>query len=247
MFEGLFKPLPQVQTAALPGLQGAGSHAGTGAVCAIVDDAMLRPRAWVEWAAAQRFYAPDYPYPGLVCEAPAELRRGLADFFTRHVRRHLGLRRLLQLDLRFSLITTPPEALVPVQWLCHRDRLAHPGSDTVFAACVLYLFEDPVLGGTSFYAPRRGPEDTETIVADSQRLDAAAFSARHGLRAGYIGAGNRWFKRVASAPPAFNRAIFYDGSVFHSADVGRPERMVDDARRGRLTLNAFFTTRRNAV
>jgi hypothetical protein len=39
--------------------------------------------------------------------------------------------------------------------------------------------------------------------------------------------------------------IFYSGTVFHSGHITAPERLCDDPRRGRLTLNGFFTCRRN--
>ena len=35
------------------------------------------------------------------------------------------------------------------------------------AASVLYLFDDPELGGTSFYTPRQSPEATDRIIIDS--------------------------------------------------------------------------------
>jgi hypothetical protein len=51
---------------------------------------------------------------------------------------------------------------------------------------------------------------------------------------------------VARVPAAWNRAIFYDATLFHSADVDQPELMSAEARRGRLTLNGFFTCTRKA-
>jgi hypothetical protein len=45
---------------------------------------------------------------------------------------------------------------------------------------------------------------------------------------------------------AWNRMIFYDGGLFHSADISQPSLNSADPRTGRLTLNGFFTCRRNA-
>jgi hypothetical protein len=75
-------------------------------------------------------------------------------------------------------------------------------------------------------------------------LPAAEFSARHGLQPGYMTASNQWFEKIASVPARWNRLIFYSGMVFHSGDIA-PERLCDDPRTGRLTLNGFFTCRRN--
>jgi len=57
---------------------------------------------------------------------------------------------------------------------------------------------------------------------------------------------NRYFDRVASVPARWNRLIFYDGSLLHSGDIAAPDRLSADPQLGRLTLNGFFTCRRNA-
>ena len=218
-----------------------------GAQAVLIDDALVDPQGIVDWAAQQAFVAPDYPYPGLVCEVPSELRRRLSDLFLLHVRQHLGVRRVQDFAVRLSLATTPPQQLAPVQWLCHRDRLAVQGSGTLFAACVLYLFRDPGLGGTSFYRPRQSIAQTEELVAHSQHLPAHEFSRRYGLQPSYMDGSNAYFEQVAQLGAAWNRAIFYDGSLFHTADVGRAMSLSTDPRRGRLTLNAFITCRLSAV
>jgi hypothetical protein len=40
--------------------------------------------------------------------------------------------------------------------------------------------------------------------------------------------------------------LFYDGGLFHSGDIDEPGLLSPDPSRGRLTLNSFFTCRRNA-
>jgi hypothetical protein len=231
----LFNPRPRVSQLPLPG--------GGGVV--IVDDVLADPEALVRWAAGQAFGAPGYPYPGQVAAVPAELAQRVAEHFSQHARGMLGARRTLDATVRLSMVTLPPAALEPRQWQCHRDRVStEPG--ILFAASVLYLFRNPALGGTSFYRPRRAQRETEQMLADSQLLDAAAFSARHGVLPGYMAGSNDWFERIASVPAAWNRAIFYDGGLFHSADVGMPGSLAADPLQGRLTLNGFFACRRNA-
>ena len=233
----LFNDKPSVHLLALQG----------GRQCVVIDDALANPEGLRQWASHQTFGPPTgYPYPGLVCDVPADISERLSDFFAQHVRKRLGARRTLSLAARMSLITTPPEELAPIQWLCHRDRLVHDASDILFAACVLYLFSDESLGGTSFYVPRNSSASTEALVADTQALDAHALGARYGLRAGYMNGSNAYFERVAQVGPAWNRLIFYDGGLFHSADVGEPARMVANPLQGRLTLNGFITCRKSA-
>lgn len=218
---------------------------GPGAHCVVIDDVLARPDEVARWAAQQHFREPEgYPYPGLVAAAPAAVSALLTDHFGRHVRGLLGGRRTLDGALRASLVTVPPHELEPRQWLCHRDRVADDPAALLFAASVLYLFRDPTLGGTSFYRPRLPQDQMNRLLADSQLLDAEAFGARYGLQPGYMSGSNAWFEQVASVPAAWNRAIYYDGGIFHSADIGQPGALSRDPQRGRLTLNGFYTCRR---
>ncbi len=213
---------------------------GAGGLCVVVDDALANPQGMRRWAAAQNYLPPaGYPYPGHVCAVTGELSARLSDFFTQHVRKHFEVRRALSLSVRLSVIDTPPEQLAPVQWLCHRDRLADPGNQLLFLASVLYLFDDPTLGGTSFYESRQSIAMPDQLVADSQELAAHEFSQRYALQPAYMAGSNAYFERTAQIPAAWNRLIFYDGSQFHSADVD-PSRLLANPLQGRLTLNSFI-------
>jgi hypothetical protein len=214
-------------------------------VCVVVDDALLRPEGLIEWAAERTFELPTgYAYPGLILEAPETLSQPVADEFTRHAGGLLGAQRTLDFFVRLSLATLPPDLLEPVQWQCHRDRLAAEPDRVIYAAMVLYLFRNPALGGTSFYRPRRPATETDRMLADSQMLGADEFRARYGLQPGYMVGSNAYFERVAQIPAAWNRMIFYDGGLFHSADIHDPTLLSADPRSGRLTLNGFFACSR---
>lgn len=216
--------------------------------CVVVDDVLANPEGLRDWAAQQRFEAPrGYPYPGLVLDAPGDVPQRLADAFALHARRRLGARRTLDATVRLSMVTLPPAELAPRQWQCHRDRVADDPRAMLFAASVLYLFRNPALGGTSFYVPRQSAAATDQMLADSQRLSAADFSAHHHVQRGYMADSNDYFERVAQVPAAWNRVIFYDGGLFHSGDVEHADALSADPLRGRLTLNGFFTCKRNAT
>jgi hypothetical protein len=215
--------------------------------CVVIDDALSDPEGLVRWAAAQPFGPPrDYPYPGLVLDAPAAITQQVADHFALRARARLQARRTLGVVARLSMVTVPAAELDPIQWQCHCDRLAVEPDKVLFAAMVLYLFRDPALGGTSFYRPLHSAAQTERMIADSSTLSAAEFGARYGLRAGYMNGSNAYFERTASVPAAWNRMIYYDGGLYHSADVADAPRLSADPHAGRLTLNGFFTCRRNA-
>jgi hypothetical protein len=142
------------------------------------------------------------------------------------------------------MVAREPAQLLPWQWFCHTDRL-ESGPGQCVAASVLYLFQDPALGGTAFYRPRRPAQDTEALVQASARMPAAEFSQRSGIAAGYMTGSNDWFERIGAVPARFNRLILYSGNVFHTGDITAPERLSSDPRTGRLTLNGFFVCKRS--
>jgi hypothetical protein len=231
-----FNPDPTISSVPLP----------DGQEVLVVDDVLLDPEGLVDWARGQSFHPPiGFPYPGIGTGAPAGLAARFADFFALHARSRLGARRTLKHDVRLSMVTTPPHQLAPCQWQCHRDQVTTDPT-IVFVGSVLYLFRDPALGGTSFYAPRQSPAETDRILLESQTLSPEVFGARYGLAPGYMDGGNAYFDRVARVPAAWNRMILYDAGFFHTGDIGRPDLLTTDPATGRLSLNSFFTCRRVA-
>jgi hypothetical protein len=230
-----FNPAARVSAVAL----------ASGEFCLVVDEALANPQGLIAWAAGQHFQPPSgFPYPGVIVAAPPSVSARVSDYFAQHARARLGGRRTLSSTVRLSLVTTAPRELRPVQWQCHRDRLGPVPRDLRLAAMVAYLFQDPALGGTSFYRSLQSEPETDRMIDDAGSLDAAEFAARYGLGAGYLSGSNRYFERLAQIPAAWNRMLFYNGDLFHSGDVAAPQRLSADPRTGRLTLNGFFTCRR---
>ena len=234
-----FNPRPKIEQAPL----------ANGGVCHVIDDALLDPSAFVEWAAAraEEFRLVDFnSYPGGYLMMPATINRALEEFFVVHMRRFFDARRLLKMHCRLSMVTLPPQELRPHQWLCHTDQAGLDASQSIQAS-VLYLFKDPALGGTSFYAPARPADDIARLFADTTELTNEAFADRYGIVPGYIGDSNAYFTRVGGVEARWNRLIFYDGSLLHSGDIPDPARLSSDPTRGRLTFNGFFVSRRHAA
>lgn len=234
----VYNPDPHIQ--ALPLFDG---H-----VAWVVDDALREPRRVVDLAAAHRdaFAVMGHnAYPGLELRLPDEVSGALNDFFLQHVRARLGIRRVERMYSRLALVTFAPERLGPPQWFAHRDRFGLTPPQCV-AASVLYLFDEPALGGTAFFRPRRPLPDVDRMVHDSGVLAPAAFTSAYGIAPGYP-RDDAWFEQVAVVPPRFNRIVFYDGGLFHAGMIPDPARLSDDPKRGRLTLNGFFTCRRGAA
>jgi hypothetical protein len=235
----LFNPRPHIEQVRLP----------NGQSCFVIDDALVEPERLVELAVAHRdaFSPVNFSaYPGNYLPMPLEVIERLNGFFTEHLRRAFDARRTLNVHCRLSMVTLPPHALRPYQSICHSDgQNLDPGQS--IQACVLYLFKDEGLGGTSFYEPARSAQETAYLFHDASTLTAQAFTHKYGIEQGYLCASNAWFTHIGRIPAKWNRIIFYDGSMLHSGDIFAPEKLSDDPQRGRLTLNGFFTSRRNAA
>jgi hypothetical protein len=217
--------------------------------CLKIDDALLNPDELAQFAMDRRaeFSAVDFNYyPGVYLMAPDPQTQLFAEYFQMHARRHFDARRCLETVLRYSMVTLPTHALRPLQWICHRDDV---GLDPRLSmqASVLYLFRDPALGGTGFYAALRNVSATGALFADARRLTPAAFSEKYAIAPAYLHEGNAWFRRVGGVAARWNRLIIYDGGMLHASDIAAPELLSADPDKGRLTLNGFFTSRRHVV
>jgi hypothetical protein len=238
----MFNPRPRIERVAIDGPVGE-------MACWVVDDLLLEPQALVEAAvqARARFtMAPFNAYPGLELRLGDEVDAALSDFFMLQLRGALGARRTLSMYSRLSLATLQPGQLRPLQRLCHRDRFGVE-VDQMAVACTLYLFQEAALGGTSFFRPRQPLHETNALIRHANEMGDEAFTQAIGSPSGYLTASNAWFEFLYAVPPAFNRAVFYDGNLFHSSHILAPERLSDDPARGRLTLNGFFICRRQAA
>lgn len=235
----MFNPRPRIEVLPIDG-----THA-----CYVIDDALLHPEQLVAHAVAHRerfAMAPHNAYPGIELRMPDDFSVTLDDFFRLHVRSRLGARRTQRMYSRLAMATLPPAELQPRQWICHRDRMTFAPNQCI-AASVLYLFHDDTLGGTGFFLPKRPAREIDLMIHESGTLGANAFAARYSVAPGYLTASNTHFEQVLRVPARWNRLIFYDGDVFHTSDIRTPERLNDDPRRGRLTLNGFFTCSRRAA
>jgi hypothetical protein len=237
----MFNPNPKIQLIPISG------HPP----CVVVDDFLRDPQGLVDGTIQFResfVMAPHNAFPGLELRMPDPFSARLNDFFIQYVRHALDARRVIELYSRLSMVTLQPHELSAYQRLCHRDRFTKDPTRS-YAALVLYLFRNPSLGGTSFYAPKIPAQEIERMyAADSEwaSMPADTCTRRLGAEPAYLTSSNPYFELLCTVPAAWNRAIFYDGSIFHSAHIETPEQLSADPERGRLTLNGFFTCRRAA-
>lgn len=233
---GLFNPEPRIEQVKL----------ANGLCCFVIDDALADPDRLLQFAAENRYQFRNVDfnaYPGIFLLMP-DIGTQLNQFFSRHIRRLFDARRTLHMHCRLSMVTLPPGSLRPYQRMCHRDNAVLDPRHSIQAS-ILYLFKDESLGGTSFYEPARPGEEMAQLFTDASTLSSKEFDHKYEFQSDYMVGSNRHFTCVGTVRPKWNRIIFYDGYILHSGDILAPERLSDDPLFGRLTLNAFFTSRRN--
>jgi hypothetical protein len=232
---GIFNPRPTIRYVPIAGQQ----------VCTIIDDFLLEPQKMVDFAIAQRDQFANDPtnyYPGPELSLSREMAYSLDEFFMQHVRRALGARRNIGVACRLSMATLATQQLHPLQRLCHRDADVFPTGESI-GASVLYLFKDAALGGTSFYTPKKPLDEMRHLMHLANTVSNEELSAIINTAPSYMTGSNEYFDLACTVPAAWNRAIFYSGTVFHAAQIERPELLNTDPAKGRLTLNGFFKFR----
>lgn len=229
----MFNPQPIINTFKLE----------NGQACYVVDDVLLDPEKLRCFAVEKKSafcLAPFNAYPGLEFPMPSAVSDPLRDFFNLHIRNLFNARRTIKMNSRMAMVTLPPDQLLARQLVCHRDS-AWVDPKHCIAASVLYLFDNPDFGGTDFYVPTRPMPEIDRLVHDASTQSNEQFAAKYSIPANYFQGAPAYFERIGQVPAKFNRMIFYDGRIFHCADIHAPQNMSSDPANGRLTLNGFFT------
>ena len=178
----------------------------------------------------------DY-YPGVRKPMPPHYADSLCANYAALLREifALGDAEPLVLLAAFSIATTAPNELRPIQRLPHFDT-----SDPHQLAVVHYLC-DARHGGTSFYRHRQ--TGYETIA--QQRLQGYAEILKRQVMTEYtpppvyMNGDNPLFERIASFEAKFNRALIYPSNVLHSANILQVP-ADRSPRAARLTANTFL-------
>lgn len=176
-------------------------------------------------------------YPGLRAEVPApEVESYLAP--VRHlITEVFGFSAPAALiSAGFSIVTTKPAELTPIQRLPHFD-----GFEAERVALLHYL-DGPERGGTAFY--RHRGTGYETISADRHasydaalRRDVSAYGMPN---AAYISGSTPIYEQIARYEARPNRALIYRGHMLHCAVLPPDLDFTPDPRRARLTVNTFL-------
>lgn len=150
-----------------------------------------------------------------------------------------GLRKLAIVDSFYSVVTTPPQDLAPIQRLPHFDEvspkriaLLHYPSPDEEAAPPSFATARPVTS-------RSMPRGSTLAVQRSLTI----WRATGWLRRNYLGADSPAFERTARHQERFNRAILYRSHTLHCADIPAAVSLSADPHDGRPTVNTFLDAR----
>lgn len=202
----------------------------------ILDGFAPDPDGMVEDAGFLSFRPIGPHYPGVRAEVPPALLRRTLGALAPVAAEVFGSGPLEVIEAFYSLVTTPPSALAPIQRLPHFD-----GVEKGRLALLHYLARDE-RSGTAFY--RHRTTGYETIDADrlpSYRTALADDLARAGMPdAGYIDGDTALFERLALHRGLYNRAILYHSHTLHSAFLPPDLNYRADPASGRLTVNIFL-------
>jgi hypothetical protein len=203
----------------------------------VIDDFVADPTRLRAIAEAQAYRPMGRHYPGLRAEVAADDVAAFLDPIQPLIAETFGFRgEAAVISAGYSIVTTPPSALTPIQRLPHFDGLE---SERV---ALLHYLGNASQGGTAFY--RHRSTEYETISADRHATYDAALHrdvARHGLpQPAYITGDTPLFERIARFEARPNRALIYRGHLLHCADLPADLEFTPDPRRARLTVNTFL-------
>ena len=208
-----------------------------------IDDFLENPQLLVEAACVAQFApAPGNDerkgYPGVRATIPAGYSHELTALMEPLIRLNFGIPEDLPLrksECTFSLTTTPPAELGPLQ------RTPHFDASTPHHMAVLLYLCDEEHGGTAFYRHKATGLQQITRESSERFLDTyyAELNARP-PKARYFDASDEHFELLGAMPARFNRLVIYRGSLLHTAVINPALSINGDPRRGRLTANSFY-------
>ncbi len=204
---------------------------------AVIDNVAANADELVEMAAGKMFGSVASHYPGVRAKAPLTYHQlvlaTLRDLFVGY----FGLAPSVRVtSCHFSVMTTRPEDLAPLQTIPHID--SHDSRELAF---VHYLFRRDC-GGTAFYRHRSTGFE---FIDQARRVQYFAKveeerEGPHRSPQSYINGDTALYEQIGRQDGVFNRMLVYRRNSLHSGCIG-PEFVFDaDPRRGRLSLNGFL-------
>ena len=207
---------------------------------ALVEEFVHDPEALIKFAEnGEPFLAAAADlYPGIRKPAPPDYAQDFCTRFGDELREYFGLPKgsvPRVIFSAFSITTTDPQRLRPVQRVPHFDTSASNQLAIVHYLC------GPEHGGTSFYRHRSTGFETishERLHRYAQTLKREVMT-EHPPPAKYMDGDDPLYVRTASYEACGNRALIYPSNVLHSGDIRQLSSPQIPPRDARLTVNSF--------
>ena len=203
----------------------------------VIDDFVDAPERLRAAAEASDYQMMGRHYPGLRAEVAADEVEAFLSPIQALIAETFGFGGPTRvISAGYSIVTTQPADLTPIQRLPHFDGLEGE------RVALLHYLNGQAQGGTAFY--RHRGTGFETISAERHAAYDAALHrevAQHGLPGpAYISGDTPLFERIARFEAKPNRALIYRGHLLHCADLPDDLDFTPDPKTARLTVNTFL-------
>lgn len=207
----------------------------------VIEGLHAQPASLVEAAGHMQWIRENRYYPGIRAQVPGDYLSPLLQQAAPALKSAYGLDTSSGLASAaisnafccFSMVTNPPETLLPIQSLPHFD--ATNGQQL---AMLHYLCDKPFRGTRFFQHSETG---FENILEDRQaRYQALAGPLLEQVQPGYASECGAWYATIGEVEARFNRVVFYPASLLHSGIVEKRQLLPDSVENGRLTITGFI-------
>jgi Family of unknown function (DUF6445) len=202
----------------------------------VMENFVLRPELFADDAAMLGFAPMGPHYPGIRAVVPPALVKRFVEPLAPLIADVFGVHDCTVVDALYSLVTTKPEALTPIQRLPHFDGV-EPGR-----LALLHFLGGAAESGTAFYRHRATGFETVTAarLPDYERTLESEVLAKGVPGAAYIAGDTDIFEQIAVFEGHYNRALLYRSNALHCARIPDNLALSDDPAVGRLTVNTFL-------
>jgi hypothetical protein len=179
-------------------------------------------------------------YPGIRKSSPEKYQHNICLQLLPLLNSPLNLQTEDKIDVimsAFSIATTLPENLRPIQMLPHFDTPA----DNQFA--IVHYLCDKKHGGTSFYRHKKTGFERVTEQRNSEYLTIIkqqAIAEKLHNNPKYIEGDTSLFEQMYSVEAKMNRAVIYPSNVLHSGNIRPNVGLCSAPALGRLTISSFL-------
>ncbi len=211
----------------------------------IIDNLFTSPDELIELACdesdglAFNCQANDY-YPGIRKVLPKQYGQNICAQLLALIKTTFGFEQASSAQVllsAFSISTTKPEQLRPIQTLPHFDTA------TANQLAMVHYLCGAEHGGTSFYRHRKSGYERishERFAVYTSELKQQAIAEQLHKNPRYICGDNTLFEHTFAVEAKKNRAIIYPSNVLHSGNITPELGLSADPKHGRLTISSFL-------